>query len=113
MKQAIVFTLFVSILFSFNPTLAIAKPPVSSNSTGEQWQPVIKGTLAAVDVEQRLYEKEGTGCFFIRVRLINLSKKPIGIDLSNSAEVIYLNQWGVHEDNHGGYLTGCIVCISL
>ena len=54
--------------------------------------------------EQRLYEKEGSKYFFIRVRLTNMTRQSIGIDLAHYWQVIYPNQWGIYPENHRGII---------
>ncbi|MBI4355859.1 MAG: hypothetical protein HY597_05400 [Candidatus Omnitrophica bacterium] len=74
--------------------------PTTNQSTDEHWQLLTTGTLAVAHVERRLYEKEGSNHFFIRVRLTNVIQQSIGVDLAHYWQVIYPNQWGIHQEDH-------------
>ncbi|KPJ73159.1 MAG: hypothetical protein AMS14_06705, partial [Planctomycetes bacterium DG_20] len=67
-----------------------------------EWQVVAKGKLAAVSVERALYEKTGSVHFLVRVRITNLTDRPIGVDLRSRDSVIYPNQWGILPTNVRG-----------
>ena len=72
---------------------------IDTDSTGAatadgSWHEAARGTMAAVELERRLYERAGHEHFFVRVRVRNLTDRPLGLDLRDYWTVVYPNQWG-------------------
>ncbi len=61
---------------------------------------VLKGDLAIVEMELKLYRLEGKDEFFLCFRVFNTSDKVIGVDLRNYWNVIYPNKWGIRQNEH-------------
>ena len=95
-----VFVVAVIVSWSQSVSAVLSEPLALNRATDEQWQPMTEGTLAAVQVERRLYESTESDHFFIHARLTNLSPQPLGVDLRNYWDVIYPNQWGVHQKDY-------------
>jgi hypothetical protein len=71
-----------------------AAAPAGDAETMGDWQTVQRGELATVFVERRLYERSGEEHFLIRVRVENLTDRPLGVELRDYWTVVYPNQWG-------------------
>jgi hypothetical protein len=67
---------------------------VGATPADGQWHEAARGTLAAVQVERRLYERAGDEHFLVRVRVDNLADRPLGLELRDYWTVVYPNQWG-------------------
>ena len=93
--------LTAAVVVSWSQRVALGEPLASHNTADEQWQPMMTdSTLAAVQVERRLYETTASDHFFIRARLTNLSQQTLGVDLRTYWGIIYPNQWGVQQQDH-------------
>jgi len=67
----------------------------SSAARGEgAWYQVFQGRLAKVEVSRTLYERGKDEDCFIAVRIMNLTNRPVGVDLRKFWNVIYPNSWG-------------------
>ena len=78
----------------------ITAHPVGSEAADAQWQPLTTGKLMAAAIERALFAREQSSRFFIHVRITNLSQRAAGVDLSDSWEIVYPNQWGVYQRDH-------------
>lgn len=79
------------------PRAAVAQPLVARGAparAGAAWQRIAAGPLLAIEVEDALYEAAGSPHFFVHVRLVNLARRPLGVDLRAPWQTAYPNQWG-------------------
>ncbi len=74
-------------------TASDADAAVAATGDGS-WHEAARGELAVVELERRLYERAGDEHFFVRVRVRNLTDRPLGLDLRDYWTVVYPNQWG-------------------
>ncbi len=80
--------LLLAILVSLSLTYARAQ-----KLTQPEQQLFCFGRLVSISVDKQLYVSDTSDYFYIHVSVKNISKKDIGIDLSNSWYVLYPNQW--------------------
>jgi hypothetical protein len=87
------------------PATAQPRTPPSSGrapTTAPGWQRYGTGALVRVELETSLYQLAsstgGQGKFFVHVRLVNLARRPVGVDLSSRARTVYPNQWSRGDD---------------
>jgi hypothetical protein len=71
--------------------------PAKAPST---WQEVARGSLVAVSVERALYEEPASVHFFVHVRVENVARTDIAVDLRKEHEVFFPNQWGASSSTH-------------
>src|SRR5215469_17889182 len=66
----------------------------SGARTESAWYQVFQSRLAKVEVGRTLYERGKDEDCFIAVRVMNLTNRPVGVDLRKFWDVIYPNSWG-------------------
>jgi len=64
-----------------------------AEALNKNWQPLVRSKLAAISVEKVIYEKENNPHFFVQIRIDNLTKRNVYVDLQHYFDVIYPNQW--------------------
>jgi hypothetical protein len=62
--------------------------------------PIASGSIARASVERALYERTGSPHFYVRIRIENLTDRPIGVALGDRRRTIYVNQWGYLSTPH-------------
>jgi hypothetical protein len=75
-----------------------AAEPATTPDEQKELHLIGKGDLAEVHVFRTLYEIEGEKDFFIRIRVTNLTDRPIGVYLRSFWKVIYPNQVGFQPE---------------
>ncbi len=60
----------------------------------DRWQQVLRGRLAKVEVDRRLYQRRKDEDCFIAFRVTNVTNRPVGVDLREFWNVIYPNSQG-------------------
>jgi RNA polymerase sigma factor (sigma-70 family) len=79
------------------PAPEAEKVTVHKKPAEKAWRLLIPGKLVAVHIERCLYEIKGEKCFFMAIRLSNLTREEIGVDWHGREPGLYVNQWGVHD----------------
>ena len=78
------------------------RTPATQPAAG--WHLLGASKLGKLEVEKTLYDKPGQEHFFIHVRVLNTSDRPIAVDLRNYWRVIYPNQWGPEDQARRGVI---------
>ncbi len=64
---------------------------------GRRWLPVIRGRLASIEAEPALYAESDSGPALVRIRVRNLSPRPLAVAAGDYWSVVFPNQWGFHH----------------
>jgi hypothetical protein len=68
--------------------------PAPLGAPPKGWRQLFKGRLVAVHVQEALYDEGGKGSFLLAIRVTNLTRERVGLDLRDRF-LLRPNQWGV------------------
>jgi hypothetical protein len=68
--------------------------------SAEEWTEVVKDDSVTIKIERALYENQGFSDFYIHVRAINTTNRPLGIDFRDRWLAVYPNQWASSDLDH-------------